>query len=242
MIRSRDAAEAFNRSGLEVTPCRCSRGGGLFVWVLPALAAVAVATLWLVIPADPAANLQDVAAMRGISASSTATRPDQTALPADLSFPGAPASSKRSSKEVDRAQDGMPSDAAQSRTLAEMQLGLIGEWTGFYQGQRRLTVGEGGLATMVVEPEGLAAVLLAPKLTFEVRWTINGEQLEFETLGGEPLDGVEVVGKMYGKRRSHRILELEPNRIVLLDEDGVTEYVWHRVQVEPNAQSSAGVE
>jgi len=93
------------------------------------------------------------------------------------------------------------------------------------------------LATMVVEPDGLAAMLLAPKLTFEVRWALNGEQLEFETLGGEPLDKVQVVVKMYGKRRSHRILEINLNKIVLLDEDGVTEYVWNRVLIEPMAQS-----
>ena len=212
--------------------CGAGRRAGLFVWVLPALAALAVATLWLVGPVQresgPIDERAAILPQQGGPAGGPSLLNDVT--PAD-----------RQSNTVDRARDSMPL-ASPSRTLVDTQRGLIGEWTGFYQGQRRLIVRESGLATMVVEPDGLAAMLLAPKLTFEVRWTINGEQLEFETLGGEPLDKVQVVVKMYGKRRSHRILQLNQNKIVLLDEDGVTEYVWNRVQIEPMVQTSSATE
>ena len=130
-------------------------------------------------------------------------------------------------KSRDRSARTKSSIAAKSQT--EIEQAVAGEWSGFYQGRRRLIVRAGGRATMVVEPEGLATVLLAPKVTFEVRWAIKGEQFEFETVGGEPLDSVDVVVKMYGKRRSHKILDLQADKIVLLDEDGMTEYVWNRV-------------
>ena len=90
---------------------------------------------------------------------------------------------------------------------------------------------------MTAEPEGVAAFLLAAKLTFNVKWTINGDQLEFETISGEPADKVAVVVKMYGRKRTHRILSLHPDRLELLDEDGVTKYLWTRTSPAPASTS-----
>lgn len=105
---------------------------------------------------------------------------------------------------------------------------LKGEWVGYYQGNRRLLVREDGTGTMVAEPEGLAATLLAPKLIFEIRWQKSGDRFDFETIGGEPKDKVDLVSKLYGAKRSHRIVKCEADLLVLLDEDGVTQYEWRR--------------
>ncbi len=107
---------------------------------------------------------------------------------------------------------------------------LVGEWTGYFQGKRHLKVASDGTGTMQAEPEGLAAKLLAAKLKFDIRWKLKGKLLEFETIGGEPLDKINVVVKMYGRLRRHKLIDLTANQIVLLDEDGVTKYIWKRAE------------
>lgn len=131
--------------------------------------------------------------------------------------------------DVNSLVDATSDDDAGIARARSVERQLEGKWAGFYQGQRRLTVRSDGTCTMTAEPEGLAATLLAAKLTFEIRWKMNGEHMEFETVGGEPLDKVNVVLQMYGKKRSHKILKLQPGELVLLDEDGVTRYEWRRI-------------
>lgn len=112
---------------------------------------------------------------------------------------------------------------------------LIGDWKGYYQGKRQLVAKEDGSGTMVAHPEGFAASLLAAKLTFHIKWTVRGDCLLFETVKGEPADKVNLVLNMYGRKRSHKILELTSDRMVLLDEDGVTQYEWVKVSAnEPS--------
>lgn len=193
-----------------------------------------LATLWLASPNEQEANAPGPDVVRQSVASVDSREKPPGLQPAAVAVPVEKAAGDRDvlTKSPVDDETTLPSASPLPKSLAEIEQAVTGEWTGFYQGPRRLTVLEGGKATMVVEPEGLASILLAPKITFEVLWKINGDQLEFETVGGEPLDKVEVVTKMYGKRRSHKILELQPEKIVLLDEDGVTEYVWNRVPQE----------
>lgn len=224
--------------------------GALIVWVLPALAVLAGATYWLL--AAPV---------------SRSSGPDPTLSKALVSIPSPgplkvsrPNGSRENvagvvqpvSHSVNTASPKVPSkltsvvDATLSETkpdskkfAAEIETALVGEWSGYYQGQRELKVSADGSGTMVARPDGLAATLLAAELTFKIRWTLKEDQLEFETVGGEPLDKVNVVVKMYGRRRSHKILELQPDKMVLLDEDGVTKYVWNRVTSEPKPTTAA---
>ncbi len=231
MTRSHDVLEVGRKSDLPITSRARLRGAWVLVWVLPALAALALATLWLVTPSAPEIDTPAVEVRQpAVPKIDAPKKPPQLAP----EVPAAPVAKTPGNRDVlpkSPANDGAtpPSASPQPKSLAETQQAVTGEWTGYYQGQRRLTVREGGKATMVVEPEGLAAYLLAPKVTFEILWKVNQGQLEFEIIGGEPLDKVNVVTKMYGKLRSHKILELKPEQIVLLDEDGVTEYVWNRV-------------
>ncbi len=202
--------------------CGLPRRGGLLVWIIPALAAIAVATLWWASPK------RDQLLPR-VEITQKDRQPTAPPAPPTTAANASSAQPNDSPPAVPATAGTSPDNTPRDNTLAEKQQAVIGEWTGFYQGQRRLTVREGGKATMVVEPEGFGAMLLAAKLTFEVQWTIKGDQIEFETVGGDPLDKVQVVVKMYGKRRAHKILDLQSEKIVLLDEDGVTEYIWNRV-------------
>ncbi|MDB5341605.1 MAG: hypothetical protein JWN70_7224 [Planctomycetaceae bacterium] len=236
MTRSHDVLEAGRKSGSPVATRPQLRRAGLLVWVLPVLAALALATVWLATPSERGINTPSVdvpqPAAASVDSREKPARSEPTPVAAPVTATPADGEVETKSSTVDMVDKVTVTPARPNTLAAIQQAAVIGEWTGFYQGQRQLTVLEGGKATMVVEPEGLAAYLLAPKVTFEILWKVNKDQFEFEIVGGEPLDKVDVVTKMYGKRRSHKILDLQPEKIVLLDEDGVTEYVWNRVPKE----------
>lgn len=235
MIRLRDVLETGRRSALPHATRSPLRRAGLLVWVLPALVVVTVATLWWATPSNPEGNASIANAPQPAAPSIDATKrpprlePRAAVAPVTNTPDGGDIPIKKTADDEVRPTPESPTlPPPMAKSLAETEQGVIGEWSGFYQGQRHLTVREGGKATMVVEPEGVAAYLLAPKVTFEILWKVHQDQLEFDIIGGDPLDKVKVVTNMYGKRRVHKILELQPEKIVLLDEDGVTEYVWNR--------------
>lgn len=218
------------------------RRAAVLLWVLPALAAVAAATIWWISsapvqPGSPATLPKPSTSIQPgsqLSSQRGAGKPSQSA---DSMSAGNP--THVVPKQAASVADPIPVAVGSSRpSLAEMQQQVVGEWTGFYQGPRLLTVRQDGTATMTAEPEGVAAFLLAPRLIFEVQWTIQGEQLEFETISGVPADKVAVVVKMYGRKRSHRILSLQSDRLELMDEDGTTKYIWTRLSTRPGTGQS----
>lgn len=106
---------------------------------------------------------------------------------------------------------------------------IVGTWQDDYKGRRTLTVRVDGTATMVVEPEGLNA-LVASRLTFEEEWSIEGGQLMLKAVGGEPAARVSLILKTMGTESDQKILELTTDRLLLLDSDGETQYDWRRLE------------
>jgi len=122
-----------------------------------------------------------------------------------------------------------PSTSKTITATADPRFALAtGNWDGFYQGKRTLELRSDLTGTMVSEPEGLAATLLAAKLTFHITWKLEGDQVVFETTRGEPASKVDLITRMYGKQRKHKLLKLADDEMLLLDEDGKTEYRWTR--------------
>lgn len=91
-----------------------------------------------------------------------------------------------------------------------------------------MTLYEDGTGTMVVDLEGAAAILFAPQLRFDMRWSIEGDRIKMQTVGGEPATKVQVILKMMGDRVEQPIVELSETRLLLLDQDGKTRYEWRR--------------
>jgi hypothetical protein len=108
---------------------------------------------------------------------------------------------------------------------------ITGEWEDDYQGKRHLTVAPDGTGTMVVDLDGIGKRLFAPRLSFDMEWSIADGNIAMKTLGGEPKSKVQVVLKLYGSEAKYKILELTADRMLLLDGDGKTQYDWRR----PNA-------
>jgi hypothetical protein len=106
----------------------------------------------------------------------------------------------------------------------------VGKWQDEYQGKRALTLLEDGTGTMVVELNGLQAAIVAPRLTFNLQWSVANGRLKKHSLGGEPATQVNVILKTMGDTADEEILELTEDRLLLLDQDGKTKYDWRRVK------------
>ncbi len=106
---------------------------------------------------------------------------------------------------------------------------VLGTWGDEYQGKRTMTLRPDGTGTMVVELEGIKAMMYASRLRFDMVWAVENGRLKKRTVGGEPAGRVRLILKMMGDRVDEPILELTEERLLLLDADGKTKYDWRRV-------------
>lgn len=106
---------------------------------------------------------------------------------------------------------------------------VVGTWRDHYRGTRTMTVRADGTATMVVELTGVKAALYASRLRFDMNWSLANGRLKKQTTGGDPPGRVKLILKMMGDRVDEPILELTPERLLLLDGDGKQKYDWKRV-------------
>jgi hypothetical protein len=114
---------------------------------------------------------------------------------------------------------------------------LLGTWHDEYRGKRTMVLNEDGTGTMLVELSGLDALLSAPKLTFQMKWSVEGKKLTKQTLSGEPADKVNMILNMMGDTAVETILELTADKLLLLDKDGKTQYDWRRMKPDdPSAK------
>ena len=92
----------------------------------------------------------------------------------------------------------------------------VGTWTDNYQGKRTMDLREDGTGTMVVELSGWRAMLSAPRLRFDMVWSVEGGHLKKRTVGGEPRTQVQMILKTMGDRVNEPVLELGDERLLLL--------------------------
>jgi hypothetical protein len=107
---------------------------------------------------------------------------------------------------------------------------VVGVWEDDYQGKRTMTLKDDGTGTMIVELSGWRAALSAPRLRFDMVWSVEDGRLKKQTVGGEPEGQVRLILSMMGDRVDEPILELTEDRLVLLDEDGETKYERRRAE------------
>ncbi|MDP6545669.1 MAG: hypothetical protein QGH60_16925 [Phycisphaerae bacterium] len=107
---------------------------------------------------------------------------------------------------------------------------VLGVWADEYKGKRTMTIRPDGTATMIVELDGLTAIMFASKLRFDMVWSIKEGRLKKRTVGGKPAGRVRLILTTMGDRVDEPILELTEKRLLLLDADGKTKYDWRRVE------------
>jgi hypothetical protein len=109
---------------------------------------------------------------------------------------------------------------------------VVGTWQDNYQGKRTMTLAADGTGRMVVELTGLKSRLFAPRLEFDMVWSLENGRLKKRTIKGTPATQVQLILKAMGDRVDEAILELTDQRLLLLDGNGKTKYDWRRVAVE----------
>ena len=106
---------------------------------------------------------------------------------------------------------------------------VVGVWEDQYQGKRTMTLNDDGTGTMLVELSGWRAALSAPRLKFNMKWSVQEGRLKKQTISGEPEAQVKMILNTMGDHVDEPILELTESRLVLLDKDGTTKYEWKRI-------------
>lgn len=122
-----------------------------------------------------------------------------------------------------------PTDAKLDDEADRMRKMTAGIWQDEYQGKRTMTLKPDGAGIMVVELTGFQATLMGPKLRFDMTWRIDDKKLIKRTIGGEPASKVNLILNTMGDTAEDTILELTPDRMLLLDKNGKTRYDWKRV-------------
>ncbi len=131
-------------------------------------------------------------------------------------------------------------DPSQAEIDAKYREQIVGDWKGYRDGWRMLTVRDDGTATMDVSIEGLSRFVFGDKIVFEIEWEIKDGDLVFETTGGSPQWAVDKVTLIYGKSRVQPILKLTETEMSLKDADeGDPDHEYERVVKESNEIRSA---
>jgi len=143
----------------------------------------------------------------GCSASSLPEEPPP-GLVADVAAPDADDASARPTSDARRgvmARDAMVESKANSASrdqrdvassLAEderLRQLVVGTWEDDYEGHRTMTLNADGSGVMVVELSGWKAKLFAPRLEFNMRWSLSEGRLQKRTLDGQPEQLVSVI-------------------------------------------------
>jgi len=127
-----------------------------------------------------------------------------------------------------QAHAGSTALASAKRYDQELRRLVLGVWHDHYKSERTMTLKEDGTGTMLVKLSGVSAALMAPRLWFDLQWSLENAHLIEHSLGGEPATAVQMILKMMGDRVDQPILELTADQLLLLDQDGKTKYDWRR--------------
>lgn len=109
---------------------------------------------------------------------------------------------------------------------------LVGTWHDEYKGKRTMTLNADGTGVMDVELSGAQAFLMAPKLRFDMKWSLKDKTLTKITVSGEPADKVNLILKTMGNTSDETIQEVNEQHLLTLDKDGKTKYDWKRVKTD----------
>ena len=93
-----------------------------------------------------------------------------------------------------------------------------------------MTLNDDGTGTMTVELSGWRAALSAPRLKFNMKWSLKDHHLKKQTMSSEPEAQVKMILSTMGDHVDEQILELTEDRLLLLDKDSKTRYDWKRVK------------
>ena len=108
---------------------------------------------------------------------------------------------------------------------------MLGTWEDDYKGHRILTLRPDGTGTMIVELDGITAMLFAKSLTFQEEWVVDNRRVTMRAVSGEPAGKVNLILSLHGDSSIQKIVEVTADRMILVEEPSGTRFEWRRVPV-----------
>ncbi|MAG92949.1 MAG: hypothetical protein CMJ48_04280 [Planctomycetaceae bacterium] len=158
---------------------------------------------------------------------------EQPPMQTEAELPASPVDSVGATEPVATTEDAPQSSTAAVEASTEDERCremVVGTWEQEMYGKRYLTVREDGSAEMIVEPDGVWSLAFGDKVTIEIRWKVENGKALFSLTGGMPSKKVDMVVQLWGRDWVQKILAMSREKMLLLGEDGETEYAWTRVE------------
>lgn len=113
-----------------------------------------------------------------------------------------------------------------------MRAEIVGKWaTVRAVGPRDLTMNDDGTAKLIVNIESaMQKLIFGARMVIDIKWHITDGILNFEMVGGEPKNSVEMLKKVGGDSLAYEILELSKDRLLVKDGEGDPDHDWNRVK------------
>ena len=107
---------------------------------------------------------------------------------------------------------------------------IVGDWESRQFGRQRLTTRADGTATINMSLTPMAAVIYGRQVTLDLRWTLDGNMLTHEIVGGSPEISVRKLMAKFGGIQSYHVLEYHSNYLLVSDGKTDSEPVrWNAV-------------
>lgn len=92
---------------------------------------------------------------------------------------------------------------------------IVGTWEATQFGRQVLTTRPDGTATITMSLTSIAAVIYGRHVTLDLAWTLDGEMLTQQIVGGSPARSVEKLIAKFGDTQKFRVLETNNDQILI---------------------------
>ncbi len=107
---------------------------------------------------------------------------------------------------------------------------IVGNWEASHLGHQILTARPDGTATIEMSLTPMAAVLYGRHVTLNLRWTLNGNLLTQQIIGGSPANSVKKLIAKFGGTQCYRIMECQFDHLLVSNSNSDSEPIrWTAV-------------
>ncbi len=92
---------------------------------------------------------------------------------------------------------------------------IIGTWEAQQFGHQILTTRPDGTATIKMSLTPMAAIIYGRQVTLDLLWSLDGEVLTQQIIGGSPARSVEKLIAKFGDTQKFRVLETKPDQLLV---------------------------
>lgn len=107
---------------------------------------------------------------------------------------------------------------------------IVGNWEASHLGHQILTARPDGTATIEMSLTPMAAVLYGRHVTLNLRWTLDGNLLTQQIIGGSPANSVKKLIAKFGGTQCYRIMECQLDHLLVSNSNSDNEPIrWTAV-------------